>query len=79
MTTKPPIERRDWLSEHFIERGRPKQGFITFGEAKAEADRRNDRDKDEPEYRPSIPYRCGYCDEFHVGHSNPNKRRRGRR
>lgn len=73
------ITNRDWLSEHYIERGRAKQAWATYAEAKVEADRRNERDKDEPDYRPSNPYVCGYCDQFNVGHSNPNKRRRGRR
>lgn len=73
------IERRDWLSEHYIERGRAKQAWATFAEAKAEADRRSQRDANEPDYRPSLPYQCGYCDQFHVGHSQPNKRRRGKR
>lgn len=68
---------RDWLAEHFAERNVPKQGFTTFSEAQEEAERRNARDVDNK--HPWRAYKCGYCDEFHLGHSQPKKWKRGRR
>lgn len=82
MNTQPHDARsgrdREWLAEHFLPDGvHAKMHFKTYTEAKIESDYRNERDKDEPDYRPSNPYLCGYCNYFHIGHSNA--KRRGRR
>jgi hypothetical protein len=69
--------QRDMLAEHFVEADRAKTGYATFQEAQDAADSRNQTRA--PDERPWRAYKCGYCDEFHVGHSSNPKRRRKRR
>lgn len=73
----PEGRQREWLAEHYLPDGKTtKQGFTTYAEAKAEADRRNLRDQYSDDYRPSTPYTCPYCDDFHIGHSRSKKKRK---
>lgn len=67
---------RDWLSEHYVFRNKPKKSYATFAEAMTAASEAQERERPKHPFR---AYKCGYCDGFHVGKSQPDDRKRGRR